>query len=81
MLTAIELITKLKQSHISLRNNEDKYKDLYNKTIKMCAENNTHTSIPDVKRRKVSFIIMIIYIIDESHNITLSISLTANYKK
>lgn len=59
LLTAIELVTSLKQSLISLRNNEKEFQDIFKKTVQMCNDNDI--LIPDLKRRRVSSKI------DESH--------------
>lgn len=52
LLTAVELVTSLKQSLISLRNNEKEFQDIFKKTVLMCNDNDI--LIPDLKRRKVS---------------------------
>lgn len=59
LLTAVELVTSLKQSLISLRNNEKEFQDIFKKTVQMCNDNDI--LISDLKRRRVSSKI------DESH--------------
>ncbi|KAF0748674.1 zinc finger MYM-type protein 1-like [Aphis craccivora] len=59
LLTAVELVTSLKQSLISLRNTEKEFQDIFKKTVQMCNDNDI--LIPDLKRRRVS------YKIDKSH--------------
>lgn len=52
LITAVALIKSLKLSLESLRNDEDSFTNIYNKTLEMCKKNNI--SIPDVKKRRVS---------------------------
>lgn len=52
LITAVSLIKSLKLSLESLKNDEDKFTNIYNKTLEMCKENNI--SIPDIKKRQVS---------------------------
>lgn len=59
LLTAVELVTSLKQSLISLRNNEKEFQDIFKKTVQMCNDNDIY--IPDLEIRRVSSKI------DESH--------------
>ncbi|XP_025192029.1 protein FAM200B-like [Melanaphis sacchari] len=52
LITAVSLIKSLKLSLKSMRNDKDSFKNIYNKTLEICEENNI--SIPDVKKRRVS---------------------------
>jgi len=49
LLTAVDLVTSLKQSLISLRNNNKDFQDIYNQTVQMCNDNDIY--IPDDKKR------------------------------
>jgi len=51
LITAVSLVKSLNLSLVSLRNDEDSFINIYNKTLEMCKEN---ISILDVKKRRVS---------------------------
>ncbi|KAL4104673.1 hypothetical protein QTP88_019955 [Uroleucon formosanum] len=60
LLTAVNLVTSLKHSLLSLRNTESEFQSIFKESVNMCEINDIQ--IPNVKKRKVSFKI------DQSHN-------------
>jgi len=60
LLTAVNLVTSLKHSLLSLRNTESEFQSIFKESVNMCEINDIQ--IPNVKKRKVSSKI------DQSHN-------------
>lgn len=52
LLTAVNLVTSLKHSLLSLRNTESEFQNIFKESVKMCEIYDIQ--IPDVKKRKVS---------------------------